>query len=64
MSQAAAGNCELLCWRGTIHGPGSKQSVSSRKTPGFGEKLSFRQLPLLINNLSQVLGCWGCWQWK
>lgn len=45
--------------RGAIHGPGSKHSVSSRKTPEFGEKLALRQLPLLINDLSQVLGCWG-----
>lgn len=31
----------------------------SRKTPGFDAKLAFRQFPLLINDLSQVLGCWG-----
>lgn len=57
MNQAAAGSCDNLCWRGTIHGPGSKQ----RKTPGVDEKLAFRQFPLLIDDLSQVLGCWGCW---
>lgn len=58
MSQAATRNCDSSpVGEGQSMGLAASKVCPLGKPLGFDENLSFRQFPLLINDLSQVLGC-------